>query len=421
MIPKNFEDFNWEKYEHWNGTGLQSNPKIKGQDNKTKVFCHEPYAQDLADLYNNSPNKFIRKDLEKGDIVPITGISSISKDGKMLIEILGGLTIDVDLGREKRFVQIFGFSTVSEFVEALNTKEKIDKFVDQGLSAFVIESAPSIKISLWQGHLKKVKDEFMNEITTPSKAYVCKVIEANRGGFFVEVQGIDAFMPGSLAAPNKIMDFQSYVGKEIIVMIEDYLQDMKSFIVSHKKYLAHILPRKIAELSLEDKYLGKVTGASKYGVFVEFDEIFTGLLHKSKMSPETNKIFQERGFNPGDSIEFYIGEVTKDNRIILTEESPEGKRKKIEELILKYENQPFEGSVVAIMTFGIIVSVGDLSGVVPNKEFRKSHSSPKNYLVGDTMKLKVLEIRDGDKLVFTFWSEEKKDDKKEDESLEEGA
>ena len=170
----------------------------------------------------------------------------------------------------------------------------------------------------------------MKEISSPSKAYVCKIIEANRGGFFVEVQGVDAFMPGSLAAANKISDFQSYVGKKIIVMIEDYLQDMKSFIVSHKKYIEYILPKKISELSLSDKYTGTVTGASKYGIFIEFNEIFTGLLHKSKMKPDTYSRFKDRKYNSGDSIEFYIGEITKDNRIILTEESLEEKRKKIE-------------------------------------------------------------------------------------------
>ena len=250
MIEQGFEDFNWEKYGNWNGIGLKVNKKIKVEDLKTKVYSHEPYAQEMFDLYSNSSNKFVRKDLEKGDVVPIVEISSIEESGKMLIEILGGLSMDVDLGREKRFIQLFGFSTTEEFVQALKTKEQRAKFIEQGLYAYVIESSPSVKISLWQGHLKKVKDEFMEEISSPSKAYICKVIEANRGGFFVEVQGIDAFMPGSLAAPNKIMDFQSYIGKEIIVMIEDYLQDMNSFIVSHKKYIEHILPKKISELSL---------------------------------------------------------------------------------------------------------------------------------------------------------------------------
>ena len=318
MNEVGFENFNWDKYENWNGTGLQVNRKVQVPDLQTKVYSYEPYAQEMFDLYNNPNNKFVRKDLEKGDVVPIVEIPSLDISGKMMIEILGGLSIEVDLAREKRFVQLFGFNTVEEFYDALNTKEKRELFIEQGLYAYVIESEPTIKISLWQGYLKKQREEFMEEISSPSKAYVCKVISANRGGFFVEVQGVDAFMPGSLAAPNKISDFQSYVGKEIIVMVEDYLKDMNSFIVSHKKYIEHILPKRISELDLTAKFEGTVTGASKYGVFLEFGDIFTGLLHKSKMTKETYHKFKAREFHPGDPMEFYIGEITKDNIIILT-------------------------------------------------------------------------------------------------------
>lgn len=408
MNEVGFENFNWDKYADWNGTGLRANKKVKISDLKTRVYSHEPYAQEMFDLYNNSNNKFVRKDLEKGDVVPIIEIPSLDINGKMMIEILGGLSIEVDLTREKRFVQLFGFGSIEEFYETLNTKTKRDVFIEQGLYAYVIESEPTIKISLWQGYLKKQREEFIEEISAPSKAYVCKVISANRGGFFVEVQGVDAFMPGSLAAPNKINDFQSYVGKEIIVMVEDYLKDMNSFIVSHKKYIEHILPKKISELDLSAKFEGTVTGASKYGVFIEFGDIFTGLLHKSKMTRETYAKFRAREFKPGDSIEFYIGEVTKDLRIILTEESPAEKKRKIEEFLKKYDNIPIPGKVAAIMSFGIIANVDELSGIIPNREFRKAHTSPKNFLEGDQMNLKLLEIRDGDKLVFTFWIEDKK-------------
>jgi len=409
MNEVGFENFNWNKYEDWNGAGLRTNKKIQVSDLKTRVYSHEPYAQEMFNLYNDPNNKFVRKDLEKGDVVPIIEIPLLDISGKMMIEILGGLSIEVDLNREKRFVQLFGFNTIEEFYDALNTKEKRAVFIEQGLYAYVIESEPTIKISLWQGYLKKQREEFMEEISSPSKAYICKVISANRGGFFVEVQGVDAFMPGSLAAPNKISDFQSYVGKEIIVMVEDYLKDMNSFIVSHKKYIEHILPKRISELDLSSKFSGTVTGASKYGVFLEFGEIFTGLLHKSKMSKETYHKFKAREFNPGDPMEFYIGEITKDNRIILTEESPEEKKKKIETFLEKYKDIPVGATVAAIMSFGIIVNIDDLSGIVPNKEFRKAHTSPKNFVEGDKMGLKLLEIRDGDKLVFTFWTEEKKE------------
>ena len=53
-----------------------------------------------------------------------------------------------------------------------------------------------------------------------------------------------------------------------------------------KKYIRHILPLKINELNKTTKYTGVVTGVVKFGIFVEFDEIYTGLIHTSEMSDE---------------------------------------------------------------------------------------------------------------------------------------
>ena len=130
------------------------------------------------------------------------------------------------------------------------------------------------------------------------------------------------------------------------------------------------------------------------------------------MKPETYLKFKERTYSPGDWITFYIGEITKDSRIILTEESPAEKKEKIEKFLEKYKDKSIPGEVAAIMSFGIIVNVDNLSGIIPNKEFRKAYSSPKNFIIGDKMLLKLLEIREDDKLVFTFWIE-KKEDKEE--------
>lgn len=403
------KEFDWSKYDenYQGGNRLSQNLKIKGQDNKQKCYSREPYAQEMFDLLTSSDSTVIRKDLVKGDCVTITDIYNI-RDCKMTVELSGGLSVEIDLGREKRFVQLFGYDTVDSFVRALQSSGTLKGFVDEGLSAYVIESSPAIKISLWQGHLMKIRDEFMKEITSPSKAYVAKVLEANKGGYFVEVQGLDAFMPGSLAAPNKIIDFQSLVGKEVIVMIEDFLTEMNSFIVSHKKYIEHVLPKKIQELDLKQEFSGTVTGASKYGVFVEFDDIFTGLLHRSKMKSETLRIFNARGYKPGDDIKFFINEITKDNRIILTEESPIEKEEKINQFVEEYSDKIFEGEVAAVMNFGIIVNVGELSGLIPNKEFRRRKASIKNFIVGDKMSLTFAELKD-EKLVFNLYAEEKND------------
>jgi ribosomal protein S1 len=185
-------------------------------------------------------------------------------------------------------------------------------------------------------------------------------------------------------------------------MIEDFLKDMNSFVVSHKKYLAHILPIKTKELDLNKKYTGLVTGCSKYGIFVEFIELgigFTGLLHTSKMSVETKIQFNARNVKAGESIPFYIAEITKDNRIILTEESPEEKLNKIQNFILNSKDKVMESTIAAVMNFGIIVNVGELNGLIPIKEFKKNKIMANNFISGDKINVLFDEYRD-EKLVF---------------------
>ena len=75
---------------------------------------------------------------------------------------------------------------------------------------------------------------------------------------------------------------------------------------------------KIQELDLTKKYKGYVTGTSDFGVFVEWEEVYTGLIHKTEFS-EDNSI---TGVNPGDEIEFYVKEIKDNNRLTLTLEKP---------------------------------------------------------------------------------------------------
>jgi predicted RNA-binding protein with RPS1 domain len=393
-------NFNWEIYENgYNGsTKLIPNRAINGNSKGNKCFSREPYAQQLFDIFTNQDSELLKKDLKKGDFVPITDM--LNPDNQFIdVELSGGLISTVDLSREKKFIQAYGYSNPKHLTDDLRDSNFKRQFLSKNLTAYIVESTPSVKISLWQGHLSAVRDEFMKEITNSSKAYIAKINEANKGGFFVEVQGIEAFMPGSLAAPNKIIDFQSYVGKEIPVMIEDFLKELNSFIVSHKKYLAHILPAKMQELDLMKKYTGNITGTSKYGIFVEFNELFTGLLHTSKMDDDTKMTFNARKFSPGDPIEFYISEITKDNRIILTKENPEDKLKKIQTFILESKDKIIDANVAAVMNFGVIVNIGDLTGLVPIKEFKKNKIMANNYVAGDIVRV-MFDAFENEKLVF---------------------
>jgi small subunit ribosomal protein S1 len=259
---------------------------------------------------------------------------------------------------------------------------------------------------LWQGYIKKIKEEFIEQIKNPTKAYTAKIVQVNKGGYFVEVQGLEAFMPGSLAAANKLADFKTLMGKEVIVMIEDFLPEMNSFIVSHKKYIEYVLPSKLKQLDLNSKFSGIITGCSKYGIFVEFRSDaeessikFTGLLHISKMTDETKAKFESYGYAAGDSIEFYIGEITKDNRIILDEENPVSKLAKLECFVEENSGKLLEATIGSILNFGIIVNIDSISGLIPARQFAMHRVLMKNFIIGDTISVYIDEIREN-KLVL---------------------
>jgi len=201
------------------------------------------------------------------------------------------------------------------------------------------------------GYAEKMKVEFIKQIKEPKTAYEAKVISKNQGGFLVDVMGVQAFLPGGLAAANKIVNFDEYIGKKVNVMIEDYLSDIRTFIVSHKKYLKHILPAEINSYDWDIKHTGTVTGTNKYGIFVEFYNKFTGLLHYSKMDETTREQYNKRNFKPGDELECWVREVTPNHRLVLTNFEPGS-----EEDQLKL-NEVYKGKVTGVVDYGVFVKL----------------------------------------------------------------
>ena len=194
--------------------------------------------------------------------------------------------------------------------------------------------------------------------------------------------GVEGFLPGGLAAANKIIDFDSYIGQEIIVMVEDFLKQTQTYVFSNKKYLAKVLPTKMRELSLTEEFVGTVTGTSKFGIFIEFNEIFTGLLHTSKMNTNTKELFENRQIHPGDDINFWVKEITNDNRIILTQEDPILKQKELDIFLLKHKDVYIHGNIIKNMRYGSLVKLDEnFIGLLQTK--------PYQYKIGDEVLVKI--------------------------------
>jgi ribosomal protein S1 len=349
---------------------LKENTNIKKHDRTDKVYCHESYAQELYDLMCGYETHV--KDIQIGQSLRALDLK-VLKSGEIEVHTDSGISLYLDMRKEKRYFEAFGIQDFSSetFAEMSEAGWFKDLFESRNERVIVEGMKGSMRGSLYESHILNVRNEFFRQAKEQTSAYIAKVISKNQGGFFIKVQGIDAFLPGSLAAANKIVDFESYIGKEIPVMVEDYLANSDTFIFSYKKYLDKILPSKLAEIKRNSKHEGIITGTSKYGVFVEFQDIFTGLLHTSEMLPETLEKFNAREYKAGTAIDLWVKDI-KDEKLILTEVDPSEKINELENFRSKIEGSIKSLKVISVKPFGVFCEIEENRvGLLPVKEMRK--------------------------------------------------
>ena len=245
--------------------------------------------------------------------------------------------------------------------------------------------------SVSQGYENTLKKDLRRAMRDNDSAYQVKVVDLCPGGFMVNLSGIKCFLPGSLAAANRIIDFAGFVGKTIMVMVETYDERRDIFVVSFKKYLKNVIVSKVSELSFVQKYTGTVTGTSSAGVFVEWDEFYTGLIPAEDFSPTEGGI----QFRSGDRADFYVMDLKNPNRIVLTTKEPDNRSlelQKIKDVSLsnEKENKIYIATITKVKNFGVFVKLdNDLNGLVERDELERDI---KDYRVGDTIECNILDV-----------------------------
>ena len=363
------------------------------------IYCHESYAEDLLSVYQGMPET-ANKEPKVGEVYKLVDVK-VSSNRELNVTLTGFIDATVNLEQEKKFLSMLDM-TEEDLVESLKSEEGKSKFCSNEYHVRVEMIKPYVKVSLYEGQLSHIKEDFFSQIGKPTNAYYGTITGKNQGGFIIAVKGINGFLPGSLAAANVVRDFDVMIGKTVPVMVEDYLVESSTFVFSYKKYLAYVLPTKIEELNLDAKYSGTVTGIAKYGIFVEFDEIFTGLLHSSKMSPALKESFKNFEFKPGDAVDFWIREITPDKKIILSDEDPSFRKKELEEFKDQNVGIIRSGEVVSIQPFGALIKIQkDMVGLISQKEIKMKK---KRFNIGDEIMVTIERVYN-DKIFLTLPSE----------------
>ena len=258
-------------------------------DNENYI-CYNKMEKDYINSLNAFSFNFNKGDIIEGDIEEL-------KDDNAIVYIKSKETAFINLKKEK--------IKKEELTIGQKLSFKIKEIDDNGIEL-------SIKDYVQQSNYDLLLDSINKDIYFD--AHIDELV--NKSGFFVTVNNIKCFMPGSLADINRIWNFESLVNKDIKVGVVNF--EKNNIVVSRKKYLETLIPDYIDNLNIEDYYEGIVTGSSKIGIFVKFNDVLTGLIYESDMDSKTKQKFNDRKVIDGSKIKFKVKYINGD-KIILTQ------------------------------------------------------------------------------------------------------
>ena len=243
-------------------------------------------ASQMADFLNQAKISFPKLgDVVEGTIIEI-GSNAVYLD-------LGPLGTGIVLGKEiKDGLGASDHIKVGDTVSAtVMDLENEDGYVELSVREASIERA-------WLDlEEKQVKED----------VFSTKILDANKGGLIIEVNGITGFLPVSQLSSehyprveegekSKILEkLRSYIGTEMQVKVIDTDKEGGKLIVSEKAAYSHKERESISELKVGDVIEGEVSGVVDFGAFVKFvppskkdstreEDRLEGLVHISELA-----------------------------------------------------------------------------------------------------------------------------------------
>ncbi len=272
-----------------------------------------------------------------------------------------------------------------------------------------------IELSIREASYEKSWEDIEHKLTN-REVIGTKVMEANKGGLMVEINGIVGFLPVSQLASehyprvedgdkNKILDLlKKLIGQEIQVRILDADRESEKLIVSEKAAQSEKERELINLLKVGDIVTGEVSGVVDFGAFVKFappvredgkkpSEKLEGLVHISELAWQLIDDPREM-IKTGDAVEAKIIGI-EETRISLSMKAL--KKDPWDEVLEKYKiGDVVSGKVDKINHFGAFVYLDkDIHGLAHVSEFQDVYPGKKIEEVfkeGETYSWNILSI-----------------------------
>jgi small subunit ribosomal protein S1 len=328
-----------------------------------------------------------------------------TKNPPMAGEVVEGKVIGIEKSRVYVDLQPYGTGIIygKEFITARDVIKKLN--IGDSVSAKIVDHINTegyIEISLKEARQALIWDEAEKAIRD-KVTFELPVQEANKGGLIITWQGIVGFLPASQLKSehypkvtdgdkDKILEeLKKLVGQKISVAIITAVPKEGKLIFSEKNLEKKENQKKADKYKVGDVFVGEVTGAVDFGIFVKLEDGLEGLVHISEIDwalvedPKTM-------FKIGDKVDVKVIEV-KDGKVSLSIKAL--KTNPWKEAEKKYKKgDEIEAVVIKFNKYGALASIEEgVSGLVHISDFgsevkmKEKISLGKNY----TFKINVFE------------------------------
>ncbi|MBI2582812.1 S1 RNA-binding domain-containing protein, partial [Candidatus Azambacteria bacterium] len=153
-----------------------------------------------------------------------------------------------------------------------------------------------VELSLREAGREKTWER-LREFMESGEAIETKILEANRGGLLVEIEGVKGFLPVSQLASKHYprveggdkqriyQELIKFVGSPLTVKVIDVDPREEKLIVSEREAENHEVVEALKHYAVGDVISGEVSGVVDFGAFVKFgpEKELEGLVHISEL------------------------------------------------------------------------------------------------------------------------------------------
>ncbi|MEM7298345.1 MAG: 30S ribosomal protein S1, partial [Bacteroidota bacterium] len=217
--------------------------------------------QKLTDLYSSTLKQFNENEIVEGSIVSV-----------------GEKEVVLNIGfKSEGVVPISEFRDLEEIKPGDPVEVFIEKVEDQN-GQLLLSRKRAKNLRSWE----KVNDSMENDTILMGF-----VMRRTKGGFVVDIDGIEAFLPGSQIDVKPVRDFDAYVGRTMEFKVVKINHAYENVVVSHKVLIEAKLEEQRSQIlqNLEKGQVleGTVKNMTNFGVFIDLGGV-DGLLHITDIS-----------------------------------------------------------------------------------------------------------------------------------------